>query len=359
MNLPNHGANPLRLYHQAGIEPPDSLWDFSENVHPFGPPAFIKENWSGFFPLLNAYPDPHAEPFRTAAAAYHQIEKSQIAAANGAAEIFTWLARRYRGKRVILLEPAFSEYRQTLEAESAIISEIQLSSEKDWQVNIEAIKAELDNSAAVYICNPHNPTGTLVTVEKLKEIADYCSAKSCELVIDEAFIDFIGEEASFIEHLSSYPKVIIVRSMTKMYAIAGLRLGYVMAASQTISELTEGAAHWNVNALSASIGSGCFPLEDYRAAVRLAANKERNKMMRFLAEKNCRFSDSRANFLSFSLPADEDPDLFFRDMLKKGIVLRHTYSFKGMDGRWFRIGMKSDAAMKQLREEISLWLAQS
>ncbi|RAZ80815.1 pyridoxal phosphate-dependent aminotransferase [Planococcus halotolerans] len=358
MNLPNHGANPLRLYSQSGIEPPEKFLDFSDNIHPFGPPSFIKENWSGFYPLLNAYPDPHAEPFRTAAAAYHQLETDQIAAANGAAEIFTWLARRYRGKRVILLEPAFSEYRQTLEAESAVISEIQLSSENNWQVNVDAVKAELGNSAAVYICNPHNPTGILLTVEKLKEIADSCCAAGCELVIDEAFIDFIGEEASFAEYLSSYPQVIIVRSMTKMYAIAGLRLGYVLAAPKKISELTEGAAHWNVNALSATIGSGCFPLEDYRQTIRLAANKERNKMIQFFIEENCRFSNSQANFLSFSLPDGKDPDLFFQDMLKKGIVLRHTYSFKGMDGRWFRIGMKSDAVMDRLREEISLWLAQ-
>lgn len=359
MNLPNHGANPLRLYGRSGIEPPENFLDFSENIHPFGPPSFIKENWSGYYPLLNAYPDPHAEPFRTAAAAYHQIEKDQIAAANGAAEIFTWLARRYRGKRVILLEPAFSEYRQTLEAESAFISDIQLSSENDWQVNMDAVKAELDNCAAIYICNPHNPTGILLTVEKLKEIADLCCVAGCELVIDEAFIDFIGEEASFTEYLSSYPQVIIVRSMTKMYAIAGLRLGYVMAAPQTIGELSEGAAHWNVNALSASIGSGCFPLEDYRETVRLAADKELDNMMQFFTEKNCRFTNSRANFLSFSLPDSKNPDFFFRDMLKKGIVLRHTYSFKGMDGRWFRIGMKSPTAMDRLREEISLWLAQN
>lgn len=359
MNLPNHGANPLRLYSQSGIVPPANLLDFSENIHPFGAPSFIKENWFGYFPLLNAYPDPHAEPFRAAAAAYHQIGIEQIAAANGAAEVFTWLARRYSGKQVILIEPAFSEYRQTLESENAVIKEIQLSANNGWQLNIEAVKAQLRGSAAVYICNPHNPTGILMTVEILKEIADYCCAEKCELVIDEAFIDFIGEEASFAESLSSYSNVIIVRSMTKMYAIAGLRLGYVMASSQTISELTEGAAHWNVNALSASIGSGCFPLEGYREKIRLAANTERTKMMQFFTENNCRITASQANFLSFSLPAGKDSGLFFQDMLKKGIVLRHTYSFNGMDGNWFRIGMKSENAMKRLREEISLWLAQS
>lgn len=359
MSLPNHGANPLILYKQAGIEPPENFLDFSENIHPFGPPAFIEENWVGFYTLLNTYPDPDAEPFRTAAAVYHQIEKNQLAAANGAAEVFTWLARRYRGKQVALLEPAFSEYRKTLEAENAVIREIQLSSDSDWQMTAAGINSHLSGCEALYICNPHNPTGLLLTAEKLKEIADHCADAKCELVIDEAFVDFIDEEASFTEHLSSCPHVIIVRSMTKMYAIAGLRLGYVMAAPRIIEELIEGAAHWNVNALSASIGSRCFPLKDYRETIRQAASEERRNMMQFLAEKNCRFTDSRANFLSFCLPAGKDPDLFFQDMLKKGIVLRHTYSFKGMDGRWFRIGMKADTAMQRLRKEMAEWLAQN
>lgn len=359
MSLPNHGANPLRLYKQTGIEPPENFMDFSENIHPFGPPAFIKENWSEYYSLLNAYPDPDAEPFRTSAASYHKIERNQLAAANGAAEVFTWLAGRYRGKQVALMEPAFSEYRKTLEAENVVIKEIQLSSDSNWHMNTDEIKSYLKNCAALYICNPHNPTGILMALEKLKEIADHCSNADCELVIDEAFIDFIGEEASFTEHLSSYPHVIIVRSMTKMYAIAGLRLGYVMAAPQTIKELIQGAAHWNVNALSSLFGSHFFPLKDYRETIRQAANEERRNMMQFLAEKNCRYTDSKANFLSFCLPEDKDPDLFFRDMLKKGVVLRHTYSFKGMDGRWFRIGMKAETAMQRLRKEMSLWLAQN
>lgn len=358
MSLPNHGANPLRLYKQAGIEPPASILDFSENIHPLGPPSFIKGNWAEYHQLLTAYPDPEGEPFRTAAAIYHNLENGNIAPANGAAEVFTWLARRYRGKNVALIEPAFSEYRQTLEAEHAVIKEIQLTDALDWKLDVDSLTLHLENCAALYICNPHNPTGNLLSVEDLKKVAEICSSKGCELVIDEAFIDFIGEEASFSKHLQAYPHVIIVRSMTKMYAIAGLRLGYVMASPETIQQLTCGAAHWNVNALAIAIGSSCFQEEDYRNRVVRLSDEERSRMMRFLAIYNCRFTDAKANFLSFTLPSDKDHDLFFHDMLKKGIVLRHTYSFKGMDGLWFRIGMKSEFAMKRLREEMTLWLTE-
>lgn len=359
MALPNHGANPIRLYQQAGVEPPAAFIDFSENIHPLGPPAFIQSNWQNYFSLIDQYPDPEAEPFRTAAAAFHQVEKSQVAVANGAAEIFTWLARRYRGKQVALVEPAFSEYRQTLEAENASIKEIQLTEANNWQLDVEFLNGKLTDCAALYICNPHNPTGNLLSAEKMKEIARLSSEAGCELVVDEAFIDFIGEEASFVDHLSAYPHVIIVRSMTKMYAIAGLRLGYVLAMPELIKQLAAGAAHWNVNAMAATIGSSCLQEEKYRKEVIRSVNKERQKMTSFLKEQGCHFTDAAVNFLTFKLPSGKNPDHFFRDMLKKGMVLRHTYSFKGMDGQWFRVGMKSEKAMENLRREMVLWLREN
>lgn len=356
MNLPNHGANPLRLYKQAGIIPPERWQDFSENVHPFGPPPFIKEEWNDFFPLLSSYPDPEAEPFRTAAADFHGLAKEQVAAGNGAAEIFTWLARRYCGKLVALVEPAFSEYRQTLEAENASIKEIQLDAENGWRLETVGMESALEGCAALYICNPHNPTGLLIDVDMLKKIAEICQEANCELVIDEAFIDFVSEDASFVPYLEQFPHVFIVRSMTKMYAIAGLRLGYVLGSSSNISELTKGSAHWNVNALSAVIGARCFNEQEYRHSIICSAAEERQKMQMFLTEWNCLFTESAANFLSFRLPADKNPHLFFQDMLKAGKVLRHTYSFKGMGGEWFRIGVKSSDAMEELREAIAKWL---
>lgn len=356
MNLPNHGANPLRLYQQAGITPPEKWQDFSENVHPFGPPPFIKEEWNDFFQLLSSYPDPDAEPFRTAAATFHGLVKEKVAAGNGAAEIFTWLAKRYCGKRVALVEPAFSEYRQTLESENASIIEIQLHAENGFCFEMNGLESVLKDCSALYICNPHNPTGLLMDVKMLKKIAEVCGRTDCELIIDEAFIDFVSEDASFVPYLEQFPHCIIVRSMTKMYAIAGLRLGYVLGRRSSIKQLTEGAAHWNVNALSAAIGARCFDERSYRGNIIRSAKKERQKMQYFMKEQNCRFTDSAANFLSFRLPADKDSNLFFRDMLKAGIVLRHTHSFKGMDGEWFRIGMKSSAAMEGLREAMSKWL---
>ncbi|EGA88323.1 threonine-phosphate decarboxylase [Planococcus donghaensis MPA1U2] len=356
MELPNHGANPLRLYNQAGISPPKQLIDFSENVHPFGPPAFLKEQWSEMYALIGSYPDPDGEPFRTSVAQFHQVDVDQVATGNGAAEVFTWLAKRYRNQQVVLVEPAFSEYRQTLEAENVEIQTIQLQPRNDWMLTLESIQTTISGCKALYICNPHNPTGVFIHIKKLRQIAKTCLEHDCELVLDEAFIDFIGEEASFIPFLHEFPNVIIVRSMTKMYAIPGLRLGYVVSQRRTIVQLKKGAAHWNVNALSAAIGASCLNQSGYREKVIKAATTEREKMQQFLAMHQCKITHSAVNFLSFKLPESKNATAFFIDLLKKGVVLRHTESFQGMNGQWFRIGMKSPDNMEKLREAISEWL---
>ena len=356
MNLPDHGANPHKLFEQAGVEQPHLIVDFSENVHPFGPPAFVEQAWPGLLEQIRRYPDPDGEPFRSAAAAYHEIEAHCVAAGNGAAEIFTWLSRRYRGKRVILIEPAFSEYRKTLEAEGAEIITVQLTADNGWRLQLERVEKELAGSAALYICNPHNPTGRMLTRPELVFLAEACKAANCELVLDEAFIDFAGEQHSFIGRQKEFSNLIIVRSMTKMYAIPGLRLGYAVADPAIIAELKQGAAHWNVNAISANLGARCFKEADYRKQVVEAADRERQQMERFFMEHRCGFTDSAVNFLSFRLPLGKDPEQFFMDMLAKGLVLRHTKSFRGMDGQWFRIGMKAPEQMIRLREAIGTWL---
>ncbi|AQQ54315.1 pyridoxal phosphate-dependent aminotransferase [Planococcus lenghuensis] len=356
MNLPDHGANPLRLYKELNLEPPVRLLDFSENVHPFGPPDFIRQQWPALLPAITRYPDPAAEPFRTAAASFHSVSPDQVAASNGAAEVFTWLARRYRGKRVLLAEPAFSEYRKTLEAEGAQVKTIQLEADDAWALPVNELAPLLADCAAFYICNPHNPTGALIRPEDMKRIAGICRTADCELVIDEAFMDFAGEAFSFVPQLSANPHVTIIRSMTKMYALPGLRLGYVLGQGDVIRELTAGAAHWNVNALAAAIGAQCFKESGYRRMIREAAVAERQKMTAFLSGAGCKVTDSAVNFLSFRLPPSYDPARFLKDMLQRGLILRHTYSFNGMDGEWFRIGMKSSADMEALREAIAGWL---
>lgn len=356
MQLPEHGANPHHVYEKLGMTPPARILDFSENCNPAGPPRAVIDLWPNLVARLHAYPDPAGEPFLSKVADYHGVPKVSVFAGNGAAEILSLIAERYRGKRAIVVHPTFSEYEATLQAKGVEIERVIASEEDGFKLPIDLILARLAGASVVYICTPNNPTGVMPEREDILAVIRKAKEVECEVVLDEAFIDFIDESRSFIHELNEFPHVIIVRSMTKMYAIPGIRLGYVVAHSDVIVELKSAAPHWNVNGMAAVIGAACLGEEAYREAAIRHAAEERMKMSAFLREFGCSVIESEANFLVFK---PHDAGKLYTDMLAKGIVLRHSENFRGMEGRWLRIGMKSSAEMEELRRELAVALMNS
>ncbi|MFC5604924.1 threonine-phosphate decarboxylase CobD [Sporosarcina koreensis] len=350
MQLPEHGANPRHVYEKLGIVPPARILDFSENCNPAGPPRSVVELWPELLTRLNTYPDPSGEPFHSKAAEYHGVMKESVIVGNGAAELLSLIAERYRGKRAIVVHPTFSEYEATLRAKGVEIERVIASEADGFKLPVDAVLDRLAEAAVVYICTPNNPTGVLPKRDELLSIIRKAGEDGCEVVLDEAFIDFIDESNSFIPELNEFPHVMVVRSMTKMYAIPGIRLGYVVAHHDVIAELKSTAPHWNVNGIAAAIGAVCLGEEAYRETAIRHATEQRVKMAAFLKGYGCIVTESEANFLSFK---PQDAGKLYTDMLAKGIVLRHSENFRGMDGRWLRIGMKSGEEMEELRRELA------
>lgn len=355
MELPEHGANPYKVYEKLGIERPTDIVDFSENVNPAGPPKIIQEVWTDLATKITAYPDPDGEPFLSAAAKFHDIEISSLFIGNGAAELLALIAERYRGEKAIVVHPTFSEYETTLKAKEVNIIRV-LSSENDsFKLPIDKIKEAMNSASVLYLCTPNNPTGIMPEREDLATLIRFGAEKGCDIVLDEAFIDFLDESKSFISQLNENPHVTIVRSMTKMYAIPGIRLGYVVANPTIINEIKALAPHWNVNGIAAHIGAHCLEVDNYRERAIGHSNAERLKMKVFLEARGCTVTDSVVNFLSFKPGEGQSARKLYEDLLKKGIVLRHSENFQGMDGHWLRIGMKKEVDMDRLKEELARW----
>ena len=352
MTLPNHGANPHHLFKSLGINPPDRIIDFSENVNPFGPPESIQTDWHKFQPFMMGYPDPLGEPFRTAVAEYHNISPDSIFVANGAAEIFALLAQKYRGKRAIIVHPTFSEYETTLRAREVGIVNLHMTEIVTGEYPIDEIKMHMHQADVLYLCTPNNPTGTLPTRKVLMDLVAYAKKTNCDIVLDEAFIDFISEQSSLISDIN-FCHLIIVRSMTKMYAMPGLRLGYMVTAPSVVKEIQQLAPHWNVNRIAAEIGSLVLKDEEYRQKTILHSQNMLLDMSAFLKSKCCEVTQSQANFLLFKLQHPNSE--FFQYFLRQGLVLRHTENFHGLDGQWYRIGMKTAEDMEILKKELTVW----
>lgn len=355
MALPNHGANAHHVYEQLGMSMPETVFDYSENVNPLGPPTFVHEKWSTYAKLITKYPDPLGEPFLSAAAKFHGVPVKNVIVGNGAAEIFASLAKRYENKRVILVHPTFSEYEATLTPYNVYIKEIIATG----KLPLDEVLDEVEFAEAIYICRPNNPTGYLIPLEEIIQIANYAKTYKCEVILDEAFLDFIDEKESFIPYLKDFPNVIVVRSMTKMYAIPGIRLGYALASKTIVSDIRSRISHWNSNAIATTVGADCLLEEDYRITAIAFAKEMREQMTAFLERWNCIVLPSQTNFICFQLP---DPALskeFFESLLHKGCVLRHTENFKGLNGKWFRVGMKEEPQMMYLQKEMSAWFEEN
>ena len=359
MSLPSHGANPHRLYEQLSIKQPIDVIDFSENVNPAGPPTCIKQNWQALWKLVAKYPDPQGEPFLSAVTNYHSVPVNQVLLGNGAAEIFSLLASMFQKKRAIIIHPTFSEYEATLTANDVEIIHLEVEDIITWKLPIDRLIEEMEQADILYLCTPNNPTGVLPPKEQILLLIAKGKRANCHIVLDEAFIDWIDEGVSMIPYSANNPHVMVVRSMTKMYAIAGVRLGYLIASPNIIENLQNRTSHWHINGIAAVIGAWCLEDEDYRVKAIETAKKTREQFIHFLQQQGCKTTDSKTNYVSFQLPLKEQSKKFFTAMLEKGFVLRHTENFRGMNGEWFRVGMKQDCAMKALQEEMSIWLEQN
>lgn len=359
MQLPEHGANPHHVYKRLGIELPERTVDFSENCNPEGPPKTVLEMWPSLLSTIHTYPDPSGEPFLSEVAAYHNVSLAYVIAGNGAAELLSLVAERYRGKQAIVVHPTFSEYEATLRAKGVEPIRVSAVEHDGFKLPVVDILHQLPTAAALYLCTPNNPTGIMPSREELVSLIVQAGETGCEVVLDEAFIDFIDEGKSFIPNVQDFPHVIVVRSMTKMYAIPGIRLGYAIAHPDVIAALRTIAPHWNVSGIAAAIGAQCLHEEAYQMRAIEHATEQRQKLQKFLEQYSCTVTDAQANFLSFKPTEGLDARKLYKDLLARGIVLRHSENFHGMDGRWLRVGMKCAADMAMLQRELTDWFARN
>ncbi len=347
MQYPAHGANPATLYEKLGLEMPAQIIDLSENVNHFGYPQSFATLWPILIEKIAYYPHEEAEPLRSKLANLHKVKKEHIVIGNGAAELLMVLSKLYTNKKAVILHPSFSEYTRTLQQQNVQIHSIIVDNIATYRLPIDKIKEAMREVSVIYFCNPNNPTGAVIRKDELTEIIAYGQKVNCDVIVDEAFMDWTDESQSVISLVETYPHLFVMRSMTKMYSMAGVRLGYCL--SQQAQRLKENLPHWNVSGLAIELGLQALQEEDFCEKSRQYAKEMRENMTRFLESNGCIVTQSETNYLAFQLPSYLDGTDFYFTLLKEGIVLRHTQNFLGMDGQWFRLALKDEWKMEQFK----------
>lgn len=351
MNWPPHGANPHYIYEAMNIPMPEKMIDLSANINPLGPPKILKEKWSSFFQSIVEYPDPAANRLREAIAEKEGLAKEMVMIGNGGAELISLLGRMFAGKKVLIIQPTFSEYEKACQLNGCEV--VYHSLDANWQLRLESLP--LEGVEAIFLCNPNNPTGVCFPYEQILALSELCRDREIYLVIDEAFYDFWEDYQSLIPIVENFANVILIRSMTKMFAIPGLRLGYLLANGKVIQTLVNYQSHWSVNAVAMLAGELCLQEENFIQETREYIKKEREKLFSFYKLEGFIVSPSETDFYLLKDPNLKDQLPLFEFLLRRGIVPRHTMNFPGIEGQWLRLAIKSADENDQLLEALKEW----
>ncbi len=332
MDLGLHGANPTLLYESFAMEMPKRVIDFSTNTNPL---PFKGLRHIDFLDLAAHYPAGEAEELLTVLADVNRCDRDNLLIANGSNELIYLLAAMFREREGYVLEPAYGEYKR-----SFLVYGV-------YYHSVFSLEEMPETAAIAFICNPNNPTGAYrKNVELLPFIESH---PKTFFVIDEAYRDFLPFRD---EPLPIRENLFLLRSLTKIFHLSGLRIGYGLGSAETIAKLKAMQPSWSVNAPAMAVAKTYLEDERYIADTMAFFVKERERVLGRL--KTCGFApvETMANF--YLLPVEDDA-VFIRFMLRRGLVVRHTRNFSGLDGNYVRIAIKSQEENDCLLDAMEEW----
>ncbi|MFH1926062.1 MAG: histidinol-phosphate transaminase [Chloroflexota bacterium] len=322
IKCPHGGMNYAELK-AAGISP-EALLDFSVCTNPFMPPEEIKEMHLGDF-AIDRYPDSEATELRQRLAEKLGISPDNIIAGSGTTELIRLIALAYfnKGDEILLLEPTYGEYEVTSQLAGAIVVKHRSRAEDNFAPRIDEIVNLIDqhHPKALFICNPNNPTGRYLFQPEIEKILT--AIGDGLLVLDEAYLSFVERPWSSIE-LISRGNVILLRSMTKDYALTGLRLGYAIAGKEIINTLRLVCPPWNVNIVAQQVG---FRILEHEEALDESKQKIREAKQVFLKGLSQLGLLPVSSDTHYFLVRAGNARVFRARLLKHGIQVRDCTSF--------------------------------
>jgi threonine-phosphate decarboxylase len=315
--------------------------DCSSSINPLGTPrkaiSAIKMNANS---LAQKYPDPECRELKKSLSRYLGIDPEWISVGNGAIEVIYWfVCAAFVKGRVVIPAPTFCEYELASQKAGAEVTFVPLH-------NLELEAGQVIENArgadAVFLCNPNNPTGILSTKQIMKIIENVDS--STRILLDECFIELADnpDANTMIEQISKFDNLVILRSLTKSFGLAGLRVGYGVCNPTLAKKLSANKIPWNVNGLAQVAGvAALLERRRYLSKARTLVKKER-KFLHDSIGKLQSFRPLRSNSNYFLVHLQGRNSTQFRDKLlkKTGVLVRDCSTFTGMGTQYIRLAVK-------------------
>lgn len=358
-----HGGNIYKEARSHGVRKEDFL-DYSANINPLGVPESLKKIILSNLEGLVNYPDPECTELKEEIEKYLGVPFNRIIVGNGASEIIFLLFQVLHPKKVLIPAPTFSEYAKAAESYGVTVKYYERKEEKGFHLNAEELLEELEDGVeAILLCNPNNPTSTLMNKTELEKLVEQCSRRGISAIIDEAFIELTedGNANSIVDLTGIHQNLFIIRAFTKYFAIPGLRLGYGIGSESMVRRMEERKVSWSVNSLAACSGKMLSLEREYMEKTALWLRAEKEWLFSQL-RKIDRFKVFRpeTNFILVKIvDSGLDAGSLKERMAEKGILIRHAGNFKFLNDKFFRVAVKdrtsNERFMQAIREVMKEW----
>lgn len=338
-----HGGDVLGFEARYGRPP----LDFSVNTNPLGMPAAAREAAARSIEQAGAYPDPLCRRLCAALARHEPIPEQYILCGNGAADLIFRLCFALKPKRALLPAPSFAEYEQALRAAGCAVAYHPLRREDDFTLTGSVLPAITPQTDILFLCEPGNPTGQLTPPALLRQVAARCAETGTLLVVDECFGGFLQQPQAhtMAPLLPVMPNLLVLKAFTKLYAMAGLRLGYCLCSDAALLGRMRAAGQpWAVSVVAQAAGEAALAADGYLQETRRLIGQERAYLQEQLAALGLRVYGSQANYLFFYTAA---PD-FFEGMARQGVLLRNCANYQGLQPGYFRASVQLRAQNDRL-----------
>ncbi|MBX0286307.1 threonine-phosphate decarboxylase CobD [Halomicroarcula sp. F28] len=325
-----------RVPHGSSDDP--DLLDFSANTNPRVPPG-TREVFAAAFDTARSYPNDGYPDFRAAAAEFVGCEPEEVVPTAGGLEAIRLAMQTSvrTGESVLLPAPSFGEYAR----------EVRLQGGEPAFVDHDAIlDADPDDHAMAVVCNPNNPTGECYDADALRAFADRCREVGTTLLVDEAFLGFTDEPS-----LSGREGVLVARSLTKLFGLPGVRMGFAVGTGGALDRLATARRAWSMSAAAAAVGTHCYRADEFVAETRERVARERERMRDRLATRFDVFP-SDAPFLSFDT-GDTDVEDLLATAREAGIALRDARTFRRLDSH-VRVAVRRPDENDRLLEALDV-----
>ena len=346
-----HGGDAAGFRREYGYDP----LDFSANVSPLGVPDSVVRAITEAAIEADKYPDPLCRDLCDAIGEYEGVDPSFVICGNGAADIIFRFAGAMKNKKVLVTAPTFSEYETALAANGCEVTRYTLKEENGFRVGTGFLEEITDDTDIVFLCEPNNPTGVTSGRDFLKEALTRCEKHGALLVIDECFNEFIDDPQSLTmkEALSSTKSLLILKAFTKVFAMAGVRLGYCLCSNEEVLKgIREAGQPWSVSGLAQAAGIAALSEPEYVTRLSAMVRTERPFLKEGLEKLGLKVMPGEANYLLFRGPFDLEDR-----MRKRGILIRNCSNYPGLGEGWFRTSVRTrednEKLLQIMKEELA------